>query len=132
MPSTAGAINKSISIVEQEDDKRKYIQEMSNYLKNLLRINKIPFIENNSHIIPIMIFDAMLVKKYSQILLNDFGLYIQPVFYPTVAKNRARLRLTITPKHNVDDIHELIYALKKIISPKDSLISTKKQFDYSI
>ena len=70
---------------------------MSNYLKNLLRINKIPFIENNSHIIPIMIFDAMLVKKYSQILLNDFGLYIQPVFYPTVAKNRARLRLTITP-----------------------------------
>ena len=78
------------------------------------------------------IFDAMLAKKYSQILLNDFGLYIQPVFYPTVAKNRARLRLTITPKHNIDDIHELIYALKKIISPKDSLISTKKQFDYSI
>ena len=73
-----------------------------------------------------MIFDAMLVKKYSQILLNDFGLYIQPVFYPTVAKNRARLRLTITPKHNIDDIHELIYALK------NSLISTKKQFDYSI
>ena len=132
MPSTAGAISKSISIVEQEDEKRKYIQEMSNYLKNLLRINKIPFIENNSHIIPIMIFDAMLVKKYSQTLLNDFGLYIQPVFYPTVAKNRARLRLTITPKHNIDDIHELIYALKKIISPKDSLISTKKQFDYSI
>ena len=132
MPSTAGAISKSISIVEQEDEKRKYIQEMSNYLKNLLRINKIPFIENNSHIIPIMIFDAMLAKKYSQILLNDFGLYIQPVFYPTVAKNRARLRLTITPKHNIDDIHELIYALKKIISPKDSLISTKKQFDYSI
>lgn len=132
MPSTAGAISKSISIVELENEKRKYIQEMSNYLKNLLRINKIPFIENNSHIIPIMIYDAMLVKKYSKILLNKYGLYIQPVFYPTVEKNKARLRLTITPKHNIEDIHELIYALKEIISPKDNLISIRKQFDYSI
>ncbi len=132
MPSTAGAISKSISIVEQENEKRKYIQEMSNYLKNLLRINKISFIENNSHIIPIMIYDAMLVKKYSKILLNKYGLYIQPVFYPTVEKNKARLRLTITPKHNIEDIHELIYALKEIISPKDNLISIRKQFDYSI
>ena len=52
--------------------------------------------------------------------------------YPTVEKNKARLRLTITPKHNIEDIHELIYALKEIISPKDNLISIRKQFDYSI
>ena len=63
---------------------------------------------------------------------NNYHLMVFDISPQIAEKNKARLRLTITPKHNIEDIHELIYALKEIISPKDNLISIRKQFDYSI
>ena len=52
---------------------------------------------------------------YSKILKENFGVYIQPIFYPTVPKGAARLRITITPKHTTKDIDELVSALDKVI-----------------
>ena len=52
---------------------------------------------------------------YSKILKENFGIYIQPIFYPTVQKGAARLRITITPKHSKKDVDELVIALNKVI-----------------
>ena len=51
---------------------------------------------------------------------EDYGIYIQPIFYPTVPKGEARLRITITPKHSTDDIDALVRALSLVIKKSDS------------
>ena len=53
-------------------------------LKLLLKKKNIPFIENQSHIIPVIIGDPKLCKKASELLLDDFGIYVQPINFPTV------------------------------------------------
>ena len=114
MPSVAAAASKSISIVKNSHKKRTDVKEKAHYLRRKLTNKNIPFINSNSHIVPVMIFKSQLAKKYSKILLEKFQIYVQPIFYPTVPKNTARLRFTITPKHSKNDIDELIIALTQI------------------
>ena len=119
MPSVAAAASKSISIVKNAHKKRNYIKEQANYLRNQLALNSIPFLDSNSHIVPVMTYKSGLAKTYSKKLLEQFKIYVQPIFYPTVPKNEARLRFTITPKHSKKDIDELINALTIIFNLKN-------------
>ena len=118
MPSVAAAASKSISIVKYATKERNYIKEQANYLRNQLALNNIPFLNSNSHIIPVMTYKSSLAKAYSKKLLEQFKIYVQPIFYPTVPKNEAPLRFTITPKHSKNDIDELINALAVIYDLK--------------
>ena len=130
MPSVAAAATKSISIVAEANDKRKYIKEQANYLRSKLRINRIPFINSDSHIVPVMAYDSDLSRVYSQELLERFQVYVQPIFYPTVPKGEARLRITITPKHSKQDIDDLIESLKQVVRferNKDDCVSVTHQ-----
>ena len=115
MPSVASAATKSISIVERAHDKRKYIMHHARYLKDKLKLFNIKYIESESHIVPVMVFDSELAKTYSKKLKEDFNIYVQPIFYPTVPKGSARLRITVTPKHTKDDINELVNAIVAIV-----------------
>ena len=89
--------------------------KQAKYLKSQLKSKNIPFINSDSHIVPVMAFDSDSAKMYSKILKENFGIYIQPIFYPTVPKGAARLRITITPKHSKKDIDELVSSLDKVI-----------------
>ena len=80
-------------------------------LKNALKKNNIPFIDNKSHIIPVIIGDPILCKKASQMLLDDFQVYVQPINYPTVPKGEERLRITASPQHTSKMIKKLVTAL---------------------
>ena len=81
-------------------------------LKLLLKKTNIPFIDNGSHIIPVIIGEPNLCKKTCQILLDDFKIYVQPINFPTVPKGSERLRITASPNHNDKMIKELVNALK--------------------
>ena len=130
MPSVAAAASKSIQIVKKADDKRKYIMEHAQYLKKLLTEKNIPFLNNNSHIIPVMAYKSSKAKQYSKILRDFHNIYVQPIFYPTVAKNKARLRITVTPKHTKKDIEILVEALSKtILSEKIDIPKLSKNSD---
>ena len=83
-------------------------------LKLLLKKKNIPFIENQSHIIPVIIGDPKLCKKASELLLDDFGIYVQPINFPTVPKGTERLRITASPLHNIKMIKELANALEQV------------------
>ena len=120
MPSVAAAAAKSISIVKSADKKRDLIMKHAQYLRLKLIEHKIPFINSDSHIVPVMAFDSDLAKTYSKTLNEDFGIYIQPIFYPTVPKGAARLRITITPKHSINDIDELVRALTHVVKKNDA------------
>ncbi len=95
--------------------KSKQIENV-NFLKNLLFKKKINFINNNTHIIPVMINEAKLCKQISDVLLNDYGHYIQPINYPTVKKGEERLRITPGPLHTKEMIINLVDSLVKIFN----------------
>ncbi len=71
----------------------------------------IPHEPNPSHIIPVMVGDPVKCKYISDILMRDFGIYIQPINYPTVPKGTERLRITPSPAHSASDVDKLVDAL---------------------
>ena len=130
MPSVAAASTKSLSIVKTSDASRNSIMKQAEYLRSKLKSKNIPFINSDSHIVPVMAFESDSAKMYSKILKENFGIYIQPIFYPTVPKGAARLRITITPKHSKKDIDELVLSLDKVIKKnisKNKPLETKPE-----
>ena len=73
---------------------------------------------STTHIVPLMIGDAKRCKAISDALLNDHGIYCQPINYPTVAEGTERLRFAPTPYHTDGMIEQLIEALKQVLTSK--------------
>ena len=96
----------------ERDQQQKVVKK----LKQELNKSNIPFINNDSHIIPVIIGDAKLCKIASQKLLDEFGIYVQPINFPTVPVGTERLRLSPTPLHDDIMIKNLVEALKIIFS----------------
>ena len=120
MPSIAAAASKSIEIVENLDEEREDIFNKAKYFRQKLKLLDIPFIDSNSHIIPILTYSTKKAKLFSKLLLQQYNSYIQPIFYPTVPEGSARLRITVTPKHSIQDIDNLLAALKRLFDNEKS------------
>ena len=115
-PSIAAGANKAIEIVSLADQLRIKIHENASNMRQLLESIAIPYIDTNSHIIAVMINDPFLCKKVSEKLIEDHGIYAQPIFYPTVPKGLERLRITVTPKHRKEHIENMVKCLDKVWS----------------
>ena len=115
-PSIAAGANKAIEIVSLADQLRIKIHENASTMRQLLESIAIPYIDTNSHIIAVMINDPFLCKKVSEKLIEDHGIYAQPIFYPTVPKGLERLRITVTPKHRKEHIENMVKCLDKVWS----------------
>lgn len=111
-PSLAAAATVSIRYLKNNNKERDALQNNAKKLKQKLREAKIPFIENDSHMVPVMVNDPILSKQISEILLDKFSIFVQHINYPTVARGSERLRITPTPLHTDEMIDELVYALK--------------------
>ena len=74
----------------------------------------LPIIKNESHIVPVLVKDSARCKEISDILLNEFSIYVQPINYPTVPKGTERLRFTPTPYHNDEKMKYLVDSLDQI------------------
>lgn len=113
-PSVAAAATASVrhlkaSSVERAAQKRKVAQ-----LRSLLDLHGIPHLQNPSHIIPVMIGDPVKCRMLSDMLMRDWGIYVQPINYPTVPKGTERLRFTPGPHHTDADINALVRALDRL------------------
>ena len=115
-PSIAAGASKAIDIVSLADQLRVKIHENASSMRQLLDAIAIPYIDTNSHIISVMINDPFLCKKVSEKLIDDHGIYAQPIFYPTVPKGLERLRITVTPKHRKEHLENMVQCLDKVWS----------------
>ncbi len=91
-------------------------QERVAKLRERLDARGIPHMMNPSHIVPVMVGDAAKCKMISDMLLDDYGIYVQPINYPTVPRKTERLRFTPTPLHSDEDIEHLVSALHDLWS----------------
>ena len=83
-------------------------------VKAVLNASGLPVMQNTTHIVPVFIGDAERCKQASDLLLEEHGIYIQPINYPTVAKGSERLRITPSPYHDDALIDQLAEALLQV------------------
>ena len=113
--AAAGAL-ASIEHLKQSEIERAAQKRQVNLLRRKLDLVGIPHLENPSHIVPVLIKDPVKCKKISDCLLEDFGIYVQPINYPTVPKGTERLRITPSPVHTDADIEYLVNSIAKLWS----------------
>jgi 5-aminolevulinate synthase len=110
-PTLAAGALASIRHLKSSDIERKGQQAAVAKVRRLLDRAGIPTMTSPSHIIPVMVGDPKKAKFISDLLLDQHGIYVQPINYPTVAKGTERLRITPSPLHSDDDIAHLVDAL---------------------
>lgn len=114
-PAIAAGALTSIRYLRSSGAERALIQEKASYLKYALSHAGVKTLPSTSHIVPVIIGDAKRCKAVSDILLDEFGIYIQPINFPTVPKGTERLRITPTPFHTAEMITELVDALVEVL-----------------
>jgi 5-aminolevulinate synthase len=110
---TAGAL-ASVKYLKQHPEVREAHQERAQTLKAMFKAAGLPVMENDSHIVPVLVGDPVHTKLISDMLLADHGVYVQPINYPTVPRGTERLRFTPTPFHTDDMMRKLVGAMETL------------------
>ena len=115
-PALAAGAAASILHLKVSQGERARHRNRVAALRAALDARGIPHMPNPSHIVPVMVGDPRHCKQISDLLLEDHGVYVQPINYPTVPKGTERLRITPSPLHTDGDIDHLVGALSKLWS----------------
>ena len=110
-PSTAAGALRSVKILKITPEAREQHQERSSALKERFRAAGYPFIDGETHIVPLMVGDPVKCQAISDRLIEDHGIYAQPINFPTVPRGTERLRFTPSPFHSDAMMDELMDAL---------------------
>lgn len=113
-PALAAASLASIRHLKHSQEERNLHQDRVRSLKGALGNAGIEIMQNESHIIPIIIGDALLCKQASDMLLDQYHIFVQHINYPTVPRGTERLRITPSPLHTDQMIQELVEALTMV------------------
>lgn len=109
----AGAI-ASIRHLKESNAEREAQQHNAAKLKTMMKAVGLPVIDSPSHIVPVMVGDAVCCKAVSDTLMNDYSIYVQPINYPTVPRGKERLRFTPGPLHTPEMMDKLVGALSDL------------------
>jgi 5-aminolevulinate synthase len=115
-PAIAAGAIASIRHLKTSKSERERHQERVGTLKGRLLAAGLPVMDNPSHIVPLLVGNPVLCKQMTDALLDRFGIYVQPINYPTVPRGTERLRLTPSPQHSDADIERLVAALRVLWS----------------
>ncbi len=110
-PAVAAAARTSIAHLKQSGTERAGQRRQVARLRAALDRQGIPHMHNDSHIVPVMIGDPVKTKMLADYLMDKWGIYVQPINYPTVPKGTERLRFTPSPLHTDADIDHLVAGL---------------------
>ncbi|MFZ4124602.1 MAG: 5-aminolevulinate synthase [Rickettsiales bacterium] len=115
-PAVAAGANASIRYLMHSSAERDAHQANAATLKSMLRDAGIPILDTPTHIVPAMVGDPILCKQASDVLLEEYNIYVQPINYPTVRRGTERLRFTPTPFHTLEMMQHLTDALLEVYS----------------
>jgi 5-aminolevulinate synthase len=125
-PAICAAATKSIELLSNDNDMRHRFHHNIQLLRSKLKAQHINFNDNPSHITTITIGDEAACKQIADKLLREFGLYLQPVNYPTVKKGAACLRITVTLKHDETEMIYLAESLTKVLAALNKEVRNKQ------
>ena len=115
-PALAAGARASVAFLKADMHLRDEHQAKASILKLRLRGLGLPVIDHKTHIVPLIVGNPVHTKKLSDKLLEDFGIYVQPINFPTVPRGTERLRFTPSPVHSTEDINHLVKAIDKLWS----------------
>lgn len=115
-PSIAAAAVASIRHLKNSETERTKLRQVVGKVKSALTNVGISFIDNQTHIIPIIIGDPELTREASRILVEKYNIFVQHINFPTVPKGTERLRITPTPCHTDEMIEKLALALSEVFA----------------
>ncbi len=118
-PAVAAGALAAVRHLMESGEERARQQNNVAMLKDMLTRTHIPVMQTQSHIIPVFVGDAARCKQASDMLLDHFGIYVQPINYPTVPQGTERLRITPTPQHTREMMVELTRALSWVFERLD-------------
>ena len=110
-PAVAAGAAASVAHLKSDKDLRAKHQTQSKILKYRLKGIGLPIIDHGSHIVPVIVGNPIHTQKLSDMLLQDFGIYVQPINFPTVPRGTERLRFTPSPVHGPAEIDALVSAM---------------------
>ena len=113
-PVLVAGVLASVRHLKASSEERTAQHANAAMLKTLFAEAGLPVMVSNTHIVPLMVGDPVKAKKISDILLAEYGVYVQPINYPTVPRGTERLRFTPGPQHNEAMMRDLTRALVEI------------------
>lgn len=115
-PAVAAGATESIKHLKASNSERETQRLRVAQLREALDAAGIPHLPNESHIVPVMVGEANLCRAISDRLMDEYGVYVQPINYPTVPRGTERLRFTPNPSHTEADVTHLVNSLSEIWS----------------
>jgi len=115
-PAVAAGAAASVAYLKRTPELREKHQTQAKILKTRLKGMGLPIIDHGSHIVPVIVGNPVHTKLLSDMLLEQFGIYVQPINFPTVPRGTERLRFTPSPVHGPDEIDKLIRAMDALWS----------------
>ena len=115
-PAVAAGAAASVSYLKRNDALRERHQTQARTLKLRLKGLGLPLIDHGSHIVPVHVGNPVKCKELSDRLLEDHGIYVQPINYPTVPRGTERLRFTPSPVHGPKEVDALVAAIDTLWS----------------
>ncbi|MCA6302977.1 MAG: 5-aminolevulinate synthase [Phenylobacterium sp.] len=113
-PAVAAGAVASIRWLKEHNEVRVKHQERAAALKARMEAAGLPVMPSVSHIVPVLVGDPVHCKLISDILLEEHGVYVQPINYPTVPRGTERLRFTPSPAHTDEMMDHLVRAMEKL------------------
>ena len=115
-PAVAAGAAASVAHLKTDHALREKHQTQAKILKLRLKGMGLPIIDHGSHIVPLIVGDPVHTKQLSDMLLDDFGIYVQPINFPTVPRGTERLRFTPSPVHGPGELDALVGAVDNLWS----------------
>ena len=113
-PAVAAGAAASVAHLKKDQERRDQHRTQAKILKTRLKGMGLPIIDHGSHIVPVMVGDPVHTKQLSDMLLEDYGIYVQPINFPTVPRGTERLRFTPSPVHGPDEMDKLVRAMDEL------------------
>jgi 5-aminolevulinate synthase len=115
-PAICAAANKSIQVIQKDNEWRNSFHDNVKKLREALQLNEIIFTGKDSHITAVPVGEAARCREVAKQLLDQQGVYLQPINHPTVPVGEECLRIIITARHHPKHINHLAYSLKKLLN----------------